>query len=303
MRNFNKIDYAGFTFAGIHSSQFGLYSVSSGDRYSRYLSPTIKNLTSDRVGKDGSYYFGYQYTQQIFSFNMAFDSLTELELKELKQWLSSNINYLILDEIPYIEYYVKLQSAPQINFLVFNNNENGKRVYKGEFNINFISYDCFGYSVDKWLDNYTNNSLDIKTNCNNKDEWASSSNLLENNMKNGEPYYDIYNNLLGEIPLYNGGDLEANFILSFSIPENSKNINIYVDSFSDKRINLKVDNSILPSQKIKIDTKKRLVTIDEKVSNNLIDSGDFFLIPKNESKIKLPTDLLNVNIDYKYRYL
>jgi predicted phage tail component-like protein len=30
---YTKDDYTGFTYNGIHSSQFGLFSVSNGDRY------------------------------------------------------------------------------------------------------------------------------------------------------------------------------------------------------------------------------------------------------------------------------
>ena len=120
MRSINKVDYAGFTFAGVHSSQFGLYSVSSGNRYGRYLSPTIKNITAENTGGNGTYFFGSQYTQQTFSFSMAFDSVTELELREIKQWLSNGVSSLILDELPYIEYYAKVSSSPQMNFLVFD---------------------------------------------------------------------------------------------------------------------------------------------------------------------------------------
>ena len=53
-----KDDYVGFTYAGIHSSQFGIKSVTNGDRYQRYLSPEFQDLTQSTIGRDGTLYFG-----------------------------------------------------------------------------------------------------------------------------------------------------------------------------------------------------------------------------------------------------
>ena len=66
-----KDDYVGFTYAGIHSSQFGIKSVTSGDRYQRYLSPEFTDTTAQRVGANGTNYFGTNHTRKIFNFNIA----------------------------------------------------------------------------------------------------------------------------------------------------------------------------------------------------------------------------------------
>lgn len=303
--NVNKIDYAGFTFAGKHTSQFGLYSVSSGDRYSRYLSPTIKNQTAENTGGTGTYFFGSQHTQQTFTFNLAFDSVTELELREIKEWLNNDISPLILDEIPYIQYYVKISTAPQFTFLSFEdipeasmveNIENSEklyppkietsissRIYKGEMSVNFIAYDPYGYSVKKWLSDYDDT---------NKIEWAAASGLI-NNENN---YYDV--NINGIIHVYNGGSLPTDFIMTFTNISNEV-INLYINNNTWLEITVPVTDSY---EELIIDTKKRLVICDGKVGNNLITGGDFFKLPLGASDITIPTNLSPI-IEYKYRYI
>ena len=322
MRSINKVDYAGFTFAGVHSSQFGLYSVSSGNRYGRYLSPTIKNITAENTGGNGTYFFGSQYTQQTFSFSMAFDSVTELELREIKQWLSNGVSSLILDELPYIEYYAKVSSSPQMNFLVFDDYledtstsiedlyapsaapESIQRLYKGEMTISFIAYEPFGYSVNKWLDNYSSTSDDIKLQVINKNEWAASSGLLANNLKNGTPYYDVWNGTLGTMGLYNAGDIECDYVLNIELSNAAHDIEVKIDGDSTKRYKLSIPaGTTTDARNVIVDTKKRLVTLDGIVANNYITEGDFFKIPLGESILMLTTGLNNVTINYKYCYL
>lgn len=322
MRSINKVDYAGFTFAGVHSSQFGLYSVSSGNRYGRYLSPTIKNITAENTGGNGTYFFGSQYTQQTFSFSMAFDSVTELELREIKQWLSNGVSSLILDELPYIEYYAKVSSSPQMNFLVFDDYledtstsiedlyapgaapESIQRLYKGEMTISFITYEPFGHSVDKWLDNYSSTSDDIKLQVTNKNEWAASSGLLANNLKNGTPYYDVWNGTLGNMGLYNAGDIECDYVLNIELSNAAHDIEIKIDGDLTKRYKLSIPaGTTTDARSVIVDTKKRLVTLDGIVANNYITEGDFFKIPLGESTLMLTTGLNNVTINYKYCYL
>lgn len=304
--NVNKIDYAGFTFAGIHTSQFGLYSVSSGDRYSRYLSPTIKNQTAENSGGAGTYFFGSQHTQQTFNFNLAFDSITELELREIKEWLNNDVSPLILDETPYIQYYVKLSSAPQISFLSFDSLENDEtvienkdtlyipgnkiessRIYKGEMSISFIAYDPYGYSVKKWLSDYDDD---------NKNEWAAASRLINKKIPNSTNEYDKPIN--GVIHAYNAGTLPTDFIMTFN-NINSGTINISINN--EKWLEITIP-SMTSYNKFIVDTKKRLIIGDGKVCNNLLTGGDFFKLPLGYSDITIPSNLLP-EIEYKYKYI
>ena len=314
----NTIDYAGFTCAGIHSSQFGLYSVTNGDRYQRYLSPVTSLQTGENGARNGTLYFGHQYTQQTFQFIMATDSVTEQEVREIKQWLCNDIQPLILDETPYIVHYVRVSGQPQFNFLPFdlleeievkellhNHNLNSEeqplpqkskgRLYKGDFTVSFIAYEPFGYSVKKWLDDYD----DL-----NKNEWAIASGLKENQNLNGTPHWDVFNNTNGVLPLYNAGDLETDFILTFNVSSSAHNI--VISLAEDPKRYLTLEIPAIPTENtrlIKIDTKKHLVLLDNKIGNNYIINGDFFKIPIGESSLTLPMDLTEVNIDYRYRYL
>jgi hypothetical protein len=48
-----KEAFVGFTFNEIHSSQFGLYSVTNGGRYKRGLSPSFSDSTEEITGGRG----------------------------------------------------------------------------------------------------------------------------------------------------------------------------------------------------------------------------------------------------------
>ena len=89
MRSIEKLrpvrydDLTGFKFGDYHSSQFGLIRVSNGSRYNEYLLPTLKNTTTDVPGMEGTLYFGTQKTTRSFQVDMAFDSLTEEDIRKL----------------------------------------------------------------------------------------------------------------------------------------------------------------------------------------------------------------------------
>ena len=57
----DKLDYVGFTYNNIHSSQLGLKSVSSGNRYQKDLLPVAQDYTTDVLGGDGTYFFGTKF--------------------------------------------------------------------------------------------------------------------------------------------------------------------------------------------------------------------------------------------------
>lgn len=321
------MDYAGFTFNGKHTSQFGLYSVSSGDRYSRYLSPTIKNQTADNIGGNGMYFFGSQHTQQTFNFNLAFDSVSELELREIKQWLNSDVSPLVLDELPYIQYYAKVSAAPQIQFLSFDNEEQlvelsnrddlyepkqqqtSGRVYKGEIAITFVCYDCYGYNTEgkKWLENYDEETYF------NKEDWAAASGLVSNENE----YYNVFtkNNDTYSINLYNAGDLPTDFILEFDYFKDSNAstlLSFVIELFETEDSvspisNLEFSVDLNTSGQYKIDSRKRLVIKDNlEIYNDKISAGNFFKIPTGESCMKITGPFSTepkLLINYRYIYI
>lgn len=311
-----KDDYVGFTYAGKHSSQFGILSVSSGDRYMRALSPEFSDIVTNVNGKDRTYYFGTIYNRRSFQLNCAFDSITEQEYRELRLWLKTDtISPFTFDETPYVQFFAKVASPPQFNFITFED-EYGDRVYKGEMNVSFTCYDGYGYSVSKWLNEYTDaapqDGNDIYLMALNVDEWANSS-RLQPRRKYKNYNFDTYTSQ--NMQIYNGGDVPTHFILTIDTNSKQTGEDIQKLSLVLEDSSLEIDLSNLPKGILKIDTEKRLVTLtyDEgnktEIINDYIIKGDFFLIPVCEDvkDIKIlqfnTSNFASVEIDYKYRYL
>ena len=294
-----KLDYVGFTFNGLHSSQFGILSVTSGNRYAQDLLPSSQDVSANIEGGDGSYYFGSNLKERTFSLNLAFDSVTELEFREMGAWLhnNNNIGILIFDEKPYIKYYAKLKGAVPMKYLTFEEN-NVKRVYKGEATISFTSYDVYGYSVYNFLNSYT----DV-----NKDEWAGASQMLVSNVLLGQPYYDLYKS--GALRVYNPGDVPADYIITLTIDDNVTPVLTLGSS------TMTINCSNLLTGTVTIDSNKRLIKYNGEIFNYLLTNGNFFKIPKSALlngadstlvDVSTPltiTNVLNASITYSYKFL
>ena len=196
----NYGDFCGFKFNGHHSSEFGLIRVTKSNRYNDNLVPTFKDTTVEVPGGNGTYYFDSKYTQRSFSISVAFDSVTESQLRLMRQVFNgTDMGDLIFDEAPYKAYKAKIQSAPQLTMLCFDSD--GGRVYKGEGTFQFICYDPFAHSVHKFLDEYTDT---------NKSEWAAASGLLET-----QGGIDVANS--PSIQVYNAGDIDVPFEVFFPV--------------------------------------------------------------------------------------
>lgn len=145
-------DFIGFTFGGVHSSTLGIIRTSDGSRYNMDLLPTLQDKTVQVPGRDGTYYFGSYYTQKTFNIQIAFDSLTEAQLQDLKKKFSSKVlQKLIFDEQPDVFYWVKSTGTPNLKFICFGGKDglNGmsERIYKGEGTLSFVAYDPYGYNT------------------------------------------------------------------------------------------------------------------------------------------------------------
>lgn len=142
-----KGDFIGFSFNNVRSESLGIVRVSSGDRYADDLIPTSQDKTVQVPGGDGTYYFGSNYTQRTFSLNIAFDNLTDSDLRKIRQTFGTKeLCKLIFDERPEVYYMVK-SSKPQLKYLCFEEKEasgQSKRIYKGEGTLTFTAYYPFG---------------------------------------------------------------------------------------------------------------------------------------------------------------
>ena len=137
--------YLGFTFAGRHSSEFGILVVSDGSRYHQNFSGSFNDTITNVPGYNGGYYFGTQITMRDFEIKCAFDNMTTHMRDKIQSWLYPNkVGWLIYDEAPYKKYLVKISQPISFSYLPFNNKNKNyffeQDILKGEFSIPFFSF-------------------------------------------------------------------------------------------------------------------------------------------------------------------
>ena len=310
MRSIEKLrpvrydDLTGFKFGDYHSSQFGLIRVSNGSRYNEYLLPTLKNTTTDVSGMEGTLYFGTQKTTRSFQVDMAFDSLTEEDIRDIREWLTV-AHSLIFDERPYIQYMCILNSAPQLKYLTFE--ENGERIYKGELSVNFVSYLPYGYSIDgkKFIDDFLDENFE---------EWSNASHLAYKNFYEGEILH-TYDKFEGNnVYVYNGGDVEADYVLTcyfsegatakISMNDVSYEFSLRAKSANSTHLELSVNSKLQYARCRDVNIANGVITgiSDYEI---MLPSTEMFKIPVGQSLItctNIDTSAPNT-IDYKYRFL
>lgn len=295
-----KGDFIGFSFNEHRSEELGIVRVSDGSRYNEDLVPTTQDKTVQVPGGDGFYYFGSDYTQRQFSINIAFDELTEKQLRELQQVFGTKeLGKLIFDERPY-KYYMVKSGKPQLKYICFGR-EGEIRTYKGEGTLTFTAYYPFAKSIYKFLNEYSDK---------NKDEWKEAS-----GMKTEKGTYDTVSNN-GSIPVYNAGDLEADFILKFSFPINNistGDIKITLGKENVGKVeaflNLKGFGKKGADTGFQINTKTNLIEgfnaegLTGTLYNENITQGDFFKIPPREESYQISvTGATPTGIVYDYIY-
>ena len=310
MRSIEKLrpvrydDLTGFKFGDYHSSQFGLIRVSNGSRYNEYLLPTLKNTTTDVPGMEGTLYFGTQKTTRSFQVDMAFDSLTEEDIRDIREWLTG-AHSLIFDERPYIQYMCILNSAPQLKYLTFE--ENGERIYKGELSVNFVSYLPYGYSIDgkKFIDDFLDENFE---------EWSNASHLAYKNFYKDETLH-AYDKFEGNnVYVYNGGDVEADYVLTcyfsegatakISMNDVSYEFSLRAKSANSTHLELSVNSKLQYARCRDVNIADGVITgiSDYEI---MLPSTEMFKIPVGQSLItctNIDTSAPNI-IDYKYRFL
>ena len=292
-------DFCGFRWNGKHSSDLNIVRVSEGSRYSDNLLPNFQDTTSQMAGADGTLYWESFYTNKSWTINIAFDNLSEINYRELRQWLNvKDMGELIFDEAPYKAYTAKIQSPPQLKFICFN--ENGQRVYKGEGTIQFISYFPYAKSVHKYLDQFG----EIYTN---KSEWKDTS-----RMKSTKGSYDVINS--GKIMVYNAGDVETDWELYVPISQSGCSLTqislergvstLYQLQFSNITQQKENDSYLRISSRTNLiegcDSKK---TPTGSLYNQFITAGDFFKIPLEETSFVINNFATGSDVTLNYDYL
>ena len=205
-------DFTGFTYKNRHSIRdLNIYRVSNGSRYDFQLTPNPTDKSMEIPGNDGMYYFNSYYKSKEFQINIAFDKLSEQNLRELRQLFNSKeVGDFIFDETPYKTYSAKVSRAPDIKAICFIEKINGieQRVYKGEGTISFICFNPYAHTPSKlWTLDDSNqfilSELDGKVLSNyndlyytNKLEWQAAADLLP--QPNTDAVNYVKNN--GELP-------------------------------------------------------------------------------------------------------
>ena len=299
-----KGDFIGFTFNNKHSSELGIVRTSDGSRFNENLLPAYSDKTIPTSGGDGTYYFGSNFTQRTFDLSIAFDSLTEKQFRDLKILLGDKrIHPLIFDESPYKVYQAKISGNPSLKYICFE--EEGFRIYKGEGNISFVCYYPFAKSRYKYLEEYTRENIpEWDDNTENLDEWIEASGIKNKGV------YDNFQNR--KYSLYNPGDIETDYILTFNFLPSIPTVNsfqVYIEGDEERQLNFKEITKIGSDTGFRINTKLNLIEgidssgrITGNVYNRYKSSGNFFKIPRGESSLTITGGLNPVDLKYDFLY-
>lgn len=146
------IDFRGFRFGKIHTSDIHLEVVSNSDRYEPRILPAATDTTTDIPGSDGQYYFGSVYKNREITCNLAFDNVSENDYRKIRKLLAiDKLQDLVFDEEPYKTWKAKIKSKPEFKSLCFTDKETGQRVYKGTAKLTFICYYPYAFGFDKYI--------------------------------------------------------------------------------------------------------------------------------------------------------
>lgn len=298
-------DFCGFSFNGYHSSEMGFIRVSESNRYTDNLIPTFQDKTVPIPGGDGTYFFESFYTQKAFQIKIAFDSMTEEQMRQMRQVFSTkNMGDLIFDEVPYKAYTAKVQSQPQLKYICFDSASG--RVYKGEGTIQFVAYNPYARSVHKYLNLYNDSDYP------NKGQWKGSSGMK-----------DTQGTLDGTgmtVNLYNAGDISTDFKAFYSFSGNTSlslsGIQLYSDGTLLNELHFATPISKIGTDSyLRINSKTNLLEgCDSQFKptgnlyNKYVTTGEFFKIPVSTTSssiyqfITTPSSLSCAKIDYDYLY-
>ena len=332
-------DFTGFYLDGVHSSTYGIIRTSDGDRYTEGLIPEFDDYDIELVGGDGDIYEGRRFKKTSFTIPIAFDHLTEKQLRELRQWIGgSELKEFRFDERPYKAYWVKLSSRPELEYICFMEDKRDgasgekERIYKGDGELEFTAYDPFGYCADESWE-LTPQGEQLKTPIENGKNWQvlrtySPFTVLDDNviewaessgLKNSlVDYNDFILNTGAEAveddfysaKIYNPGYTEADFQIALRFVEintgNKTDINIQIgdDIF-------RFTPNVYAGETIVLNTKNHTLTVYH--GNNLkslrydfIKSTHWLKIPKGESNFIVTTGggvyKIDIAIKYNYKY-
>lgn len=111
-------DSFSFTYAGIHSSTFGIYNVNiEGGFLQENFLPSRSIVEDYSINRKEPYFYGYDYQPIEFTLDLAFgDSFTSETLQQVRKWLmQSYYAPLIFDDSPNVIFYAVVVGTPMIS--------------------------------------------------------------------------------------------------------------------------------------------------------------------------------------------
>lgn len=134
----------GFTYNGIHSSQFGLYYTRTPE--DKWFNDAEYDVYDTNVDwRHGGYYFDSKAKTRTFTLKCFFEEIDIATRQQIKQWLKRGvIGRLIFDDMPFVYWNVRPGKIPVGNWYL----DNGE-THSGTVTIVFNAYEPFGYLIRK----------------------------------------------------------------------------------------------------------------------------------------------------------
>ena len=286
-------DFCGFTFNGIHTSELNIQRVSNGSRFNESLGASFQDKTAPIEGGDGLLFWDSFYSNKPISIQIAYDSLTEAQLRKLRQvFCAKAIGEFIFDETPYKAYTAKLQAPVQLTAIPFT--ENGVRVYKGEGTIQFVAYYPYGKSVHKFLDEF-DDTFYI-----NKDEWEDSCGMAATKGN--------YDGAGTTISLLNAGDIEADWQAFYTMTSTGCALtSISLDNGRGQMAFSAIPRKNSNDAYLRLNSRTQLIEGCDSnkqptgtLYNDCFIAGEFFKLPLGESTFTSNTACAEIKYNYLY---
>ena len=135
----------GFTYNGVHSSEFGLYCVRTPDE-KWFNDPEYEVYDDDIRWKHGGYYYTSKAKVRVFTIKCFFEEIDVSTRQKIKQWVKMGTSgQLIFDDMPFVYWNVHPGKIPVGNWYLDN-----AESHSGTVTITFNAYDPFGYLTRKY---------------------------------------------------------------------------------------------------------------------------------------------------------
>lgn len=145
----------GFTYNGIHCSEFGLYYIPSKEDL-WFSDPEFEVYDEDVSWKHGGYFYGSRAKVRSFTLKCYFEEITVATRQAIKKWLKRDSSGpLMFDDMPFVYWNVCPSKVTTGNWYL----DTGES-HSGTISITFNAYEPFGYLTRKYNNGQNDNAED-----------------------------------------------------------------------------------------------------------------------------------------------